>query len=127
MNWILSQLADVPYDKIPANTPPPWWAQAAVIMIVGSLAACAFAAMWIINKDTRNSISKFWGYIEGKDQQLTTAHETFSKNLETIAAPFHEVVKSVDGLRTTVDEHGRKIDRLHRKITKGADDDGSNG
>lgn len=124
---MLAQIGDV-LDKIPKDMGPPWWMQAAMIVIVGTLTAGAFTMVFTVARDARNSIKQFWDHIAAKDADHQSARHEFSENLREIVAPLKDMTVSVDGLKSTVVDHGRKIDRLHRKvigvINDGDDSDG---
>ena len=125
--WLIAQLSDV-LDKIPKEMGPPWWMQAAVIVIVGLLASGAFMLVFAVAKDARQTSRQFWDHIAAKDADHQSARHEFSANLREIVAPLKDMTVSVDGLTSTVTEHGKKIDKLHRKvigvINDGDDSDG---
>jgi hypothetical protein len=79
--------------------------------------------VYMVARDARNSIKQFWDHIAAKDADHSSARHEFSENLRVIVAPLKDMTVSVDGLKSTVETHSKKIDKLHRKVI-GAINDG---
>lgn len=108
---VLAQFkTDVPFEKIP-EMPPSWWMQAAVILIVGTIAIAAFGGMFYFGRSFNRHMDR--AAVQSKDDR-----DMHRDTVKTIVEVHGKVVEKIGILDDTMRDHGHKIDRLVEAVRR---------